>query len=139
MSTKYSSKGTLLQRSISAVWTTIAANRSVNGPDGEVQFFDGTALDSDVSIEDGELTGHTTPGQVSGEVFYDPADAVHTLLTDDLVAGGAQASYRIRLPDGTLAITFTGSVQRFSPKASVRDGLMADLSIKLQSVATYPT
>jgi hypothetical protein len=137
--TKYSAKGTLLQRSIASVFTTIAGFRSVNGPDAEVQFFDGTALDSGVSVEDGELTEHTTPGSVSGEAFYDPADSVHQLMTDDLAAGGAYADYRIKLPDGTEVIAFNGSVSRWSPKAAVRDGLMADAAIKLRSVATYPT
>ena len=140
MPTKYSSKGTLLQRDISSVFTTIGCLRSVNGPDADVQFYDGTCLDSGVSEEDGELTGHTKPGSVSGELFYDPADSVHQLLTDDLAAGGAHADYRIQLPDGgSSVIAFTGSVQRFTPKAQVRDGLMADLGIKLRSVATYPT
>ena len=128
MPTKYSSKGTLLQRDISSVFTTIGCLRSVNGPDADVQFYDGTCHDSGVSEEDG------------GELFYDPADSVHQLLTDDLAAGGAHADYRIQLPDGgSSVIAFTGSVQRFTPKAQVRDGLMADLGIKLRSVATYPT
>lgn len=135
---KYSSKGVLLQRSIAMVFTTVAAIRRLNGPDGEVQFFDGTALDSGVDLEDGELTGHTSPGELSGELFYDPADSVHQLFTDDLTAGGVHADWKVVLP-ASEEMPFTGSTRRFVPGAAVGDGLMADFAIKLRSQATYPT
>jgi hypothetical protein len=135
---KYSSKGTLLQRSIASVFTTVGSIMSLQGPSAEVQFFDGSALDSGVSLEDGELTGHTAPGEVSGELFWDPGDSTHQTLTDDLGAP-AHASWKIVTPAGSNVITFTGATKNFTPQAAVKDGLKSSFAIKLRSLATYPT
>lgn len=138
MSNKWSAKGTLLQREVATVMTTVAGVRSIDGPGPEAQYFDGTDLGSGVSMEDGELTGHSSPGEISGELFYDPLDPVHVLFDDDL----ADPDYwdgQILLPvTDTPAITFTGSTKSFKPKFAVNDGIMADFSIKLRELAVFP-
>ena len=63
---KMTSKGTRLQKSIASTFTTIAYVRSTNGPGPETQFFDGTDLNSE-HLEDGEPTGQSAPGEVSGD------------------------------------------------------------------------
>lgn len=137
MSTRYSSKGTVLQLSIASVFTTVGGISNIDYPDSEVQFFDGTALESGVSMEDGEPTGHTAPGSVSGEFFYDPLDSTHQAVIDFL-GSPAKASWKIKNDNiSGHACTFTGTLKKCQPKAKVNDGLVASLDIKLASIATY--
>lgn len=135
---KWSSKGTLLQREIATVMTTVGGIRSIDGPDSEVQFFDGTDLGSGVSMEDGELTGHTAPGSISGELFYDPIDPVHAKFDDDLASPNHWDGQIVLPVTGTPLISFTGATRRFKPKFAVNEGILADLEIKLRDLAVFP-
>ncbi len=138
MGNKISSQGTKLMADIGSVMTEVASVVSLDFPDGEVLFFDGTALDSDY-VEDGELTGLATPGVSNAELFYDPADAGHKALAADHAAKGVHREFEIVMPDEDESeVTFEGSVQRFQPKAATKEGLKANLSIKLRSLAIYP-
>jgi hypothetical protein len=138
MSTRYSSKGALLQREVASVMTTIGGVRSIDGPSAEAQYYDGSALDSGVSLEDGELTGHSAPGEVSAELFFDPLNAVHALFDGDL-ASPAYWNGQVKLPvSGTPVISWAGSTKTFTPKFAVGEGMIANLVIKLRSLATWP-
>lgn len=137
MSDKYSAKGTVLQLSIATVFTTVAGVSRVNYPDQDVQFYDATALDSGVSMEDGEPTGHVAPGSMDGEGFYDPADTVHQALVA-LLAAPSKESWKIinaNITDHSCA--FTGTLKKFTPTAAVGDGLKFNFEVKLASIATY--
>lgn len=134
---KYHSQGCALQISIASVFTTIGQVQSIDGPDGEVQFFDGTALDSGVSVEDGELTGMSTPGSVSITLLYDPSNSTHNALARKVEVGGVNDSWKEILPDSE-EITFSGSVAQFKPKAGAKDPFTADMRVKLRSVAAFP-
>lgn len=138
MADKYSSKGTELQREIASVMTPVASCLSLKGPGAEVQFWDGTALDSD-DIEDGELADMVAPGEMSGQIFYDPADAVHSLFGDDLAARGQYINWQLVCPDtGASVITFNGSTKTFETSAAVKDGFKGDFAIKLRTPPVYP-
>lgn len=139
MPTKYTAQGTTWEVEIASVWTAIGCMRSVDFPVGEVQFWDGTCLDSGVGIEDGELANQTTPGEAGGEIFYDPADPVHSLLAADPESGGVHRQHRITMPDtGSSVCTFEGAVKSFAPKSQTKEGFLATLSVKLRSPAAYP-
>jgi hypothetical protein len=133
---KLTSKGTQFQITIASVLTTVAHMISIDGPDPEVQFMDLTALDSGVALEDGEVTGHTAPGSLTGEGFYDPANATHKAL---LAYYGAPASVACKsiYPD-TAATTFNATLRKFVPKAAVGEGLKFSLEMKLKGLPTYP-
>ena len=135
---KYSTKGTVLQRDIATVYTAFAQIISLNWPSSEVGYYDGTALDSGVDEEDGELTGHTKPGEIDGECFCDPADSVQALMFADLRAPAYWDGKLIAPDSGTSEFTFNGSTKTFRPKAGLRDGFKADFSIKLRSLASNP-
>lgn len=136
---KYSALGTTLQRSISSVFTNVIQIKSIKIPAGETQYWDGTALDSGVSIEDGELTGQAAPGEVPFSGWYDPADTVHSLLAQEPGTGGTQSNYKVIMPDtGSSEATFTGSVKSFEATADIGAGFAFDAVIKLRSVATMP-
>ncbi|WP_437193563.1 phage tail tube protein [Planctomicrobium sp. SH527] len=142
MMNKYPSIGTLLQVSIASVLTTVAGLTSINFPNGEVQFWDATALDS-THVEDGELAGLSAPGECSGDGFYDPADTVQLAILGDIPIGGKYRDWAIVRPapvstDPPVAIcSFNGSIKSFNPKAAVKDGLKLDWSVKLRTMAEY--
>jgi len=139
MSIKYTSKGTALQKSISSVFTVIAALDTINYPDETVETVDISDLGSGVGKVKG-ATGYTDGGQASGSGFYDPADTGHKSLNASLAAPPTAADqWKINNPDaGPTAVTFSGWLTKFTPKASVGSFLKFDWQIDLTGVATYP-
>ena len=138
---KYPSIGTLLQVDL-GVLTTVAGLTSINFPNGEVQFWDATALDSS-HVEDGELAGLSAPGECSGDGFYDPADATQLAILGDIAIGGRYRDWAIVRPavdpeDPPVPIcSFNGSIKSFNPKAAVKDGMKMDWNVKLRTMAEY--
>lgn len=130
---KQASTNSKLQLEIDSVFTDVAYVQSIDGPDDEDQVFDATDLAS-ADIEDGEPTGQRKPGTVSSTIFYDADAVTHIAL---LEARGVKSNWKIILPS-TDAIAFTGVLRKFKPKATVGDGLMADIEIKLSTPATFP-
>lgn len=137
--TKYSSKGTQLKVAVATVLTAVGGVKSINGPNPETQFFDATDLDSD-HLADGEPTGQSAPGSVSGELFYDPDDPVVQSLIAQITAPGTngKVDWSIAWPDAS-ATTGKGTCKSFNPKASVGEGLLADFEIKNSTMPTFPS
>ena len=137
MSTRYSAKSFTLKLSIASVFTAVAGVSKLDFPDEDVGFYDGTALDSDVSMEDGEPTGYVAPGSVSGELFVDPEDAVHQEILD-LLSEPVKRSWMIDNANiADFECAFTGTLKKCTPTAAVGDGFKANFEIKLAAIATY--
>lgn len=135
---KMASTGTKLQKSIASVYTTIAYVRSITGPNPETQFFDGTDLESE-HIEDGEVTGQSAPGSISGECFYDPQSAMQKSVIAEITnprVNGKQP-YKIVYPD-TSETTTVATCRTWNTKASVGEGLLADFELKNAVMPTFP-
>ena len=136
--TKIASKGTALQLSISAVFTTVAQVTSIDGPDSEVETFDSTSLDSGVGKET-DVTGFVVGGTVSGELFFDPVAATHQALTD-VITAPAVSSWKIIWSDAaSTEWPFSGVLKKLTPKAALAEGLTASFEIELDGMVTYPT
>lgn len=134
---KYSAKGFVLELEVATVFTPVAGVSRLDFPDADVQFYDGTSLDSDVSMEDGEPTGYVAPGQVSGELFVDPDDAVHQELLD-LLSAPAKVDWQITNENiADFECAFTGTLKKCTPTAAVNDGFKANFEIKLAALAVY--
>ncbi len=135
---KMASTGTKLQKSIATIFTTIAYVRSISGPNPETQFYDGTDLESD-HLEDGEPTGQSAPGMVSGETFYDPQDPTHKSVLGEITSPrtNGKQPYKVVYPDAS-EVPFTATCRTWNPKASVGEALLADFELKLASMATFP-
>lgn len=135
---KITSKGTLLKKSISASYTTIAAIRRLTAPDAEVEVYDATALDSSTGREK-KITGFVDGGKCSGELFFDPVATTHQELTDQINTPADGQLYKIFWSDA--AVTewpWTGCLTKFTPRAAVGEGLMADFEITVDGKVTYP-
>lgn len=137
MSNRKSSKGFLLKRSISSVFTAVGGISKLDFPDADVQFFDGSALDTGVGLQDGEPTGHVAPGSVGGELFVDHADTHHQALFG-LLNAPAKESWMIDNANmADFECTFTGTLKKFQPSAAVNDGFKCNFEIKLATLAVY--
>lgn len=142
---KIPSKGTALKVDIATVYTTVAQVISLNGPDAEVQTFNGTSLDGGVGMPK-IPTGYVDGGTVSGELFFDPVAATHQQLTDDITnpirSSGAELDrgYKLVWPDSAATEwAFDGVVKRFGPSATLQDGLKASFAVEVNGIVTYPT
>jgi len=136
--TKVASKGTALQLSISAVFTTVVQITNIDGPDSEVQSFDSTSLDSGVGMEK-DVTGFVDGGNVSGECFFDPVAVTHQALTD-VITAPAVSSWKIVWSDAaSTEWPFSGILKKFTPTAALAEGLKAAFEIELDGMVTYPT
>lgn len=138
---KTAAKGTKLQLSIASVFTTVAYITEIDGPDPEVQFKDVTDLNSGVSLEDGEPTGHTAPGEVSFKGWYDPQATTHQACLAQItnpIANG-KANWKVVYPDPDLSETpFVGTCKQFKTGGKQNDFLTVDGSIKLAGLPTFP-
>ena len=140
MADKYQSSGTVVKWAVGAgALAVVGSVQSVEGPAPETQYFDGSALDSGGTVEDGELTQTTTPGEASLSLFYDPLDAVHSLIPAQVVdvTDREYESIQITGPDGTSTISQSGSTKSFKPKASAKEAYMADWSWKGRALPVY--
>lgn len=136
---KIASKGTLLKAEIASVFTTIAQVIDLNGPDAEVQTFPSNTLDQAGAGIGKEPTGFTDGGTISGNLFFDPTAATHQILTDDLTTP-AKRNFKVVWSDGSSTEwPFSGITKRFTPSASLTDGLKAAFSVEVNGIVTYPT
>lgn len=142
---KIPGKGAALKVDIATVFTTIAQVISLNGPDAEVQTFNGTTLDGSVGMVK-IPTGYVDGGTVSGELFFDPVAATHQQLTDDITSpirsSGTEFDRDFKIVWPNSAATewpFAGIVKRFGPSATLQDGLKASFAIEVNGIVSYPT
>src|SRR3990167_7695174 len=106
--------------------------------------FDSTTLDGGIA-KTYAATGYAEGGEVSGELFYDPALSGHQSFTDlierDITAvGGTANNFRITYAD-TAATTQTFSVVGVGAAAAVAmdDGLKMKFKLKISGTAGWPT
>lgn len=135
MANKVSAKGTKLQLDIATVYTDIGMI-SINGPEISPEFYDASDLSSGVCLETNTPTGHVTPGSVTGELFYDPADSVHQAIIASMVTPTSE-DWKCVYPT-TDETAFSG-VPKLTPKAARGDGLKGDLEVFLDALPTYPS
>lgn len=129
-------KGTVLQQDIASVYTALAQLISIEGPGPEVETFDATALDSGVGKEF-DVTGYVDGGELSFDLFFDPALGGHQNLTD-LLTTPVVENWKEIFSDAT-AWPFSGILTGLSPTTDMGDALKASCAIKLDGLVTYPT
>jgi len=132
-------KGTAIQLSISASYTTIGQVLSIDGPEMENETFENRTLDASGSGIGHQATGWTEGGSVSFEIFLDPVLANHQAITD-LLTTPADSSWKLIFADaGSTEWPFTGAGVSLSPAVDMADGLKASVSVKLDGIPTLPS
>lgn len=135
---KIKCKGTVLSQDIAGTYTAIAQVLSIDESGAEVKTFDSTSLDSG-TFETKSVTGYSAPGELSAELFWDPALSGHQLLTDGL-ATPAEKNYRVTYADaGTTQKTFAACGIAFGYKVAMGDGLKATVKLPITGDPGYPT
>lgn len=125
---KLKSKGTVLQQSISSVYTAFPQIISI-GLSGEAsETYDSTTLDGSV-FKTFDPTGYTQPTTINIEYFYDPDNAVHTAYTA-LLATPAANNFKILYTDATpTEVVYSGTGFSLDKTIAANDGVKASASI----------
>lgn len=136
---KIRTKGTALKMEIGTVFTAIAQVISLDGPEADAQTTEVDTLDNATAGIPYMSTGRTEPGEISGELFFDPVLAGHRALTD-LLTTPAEQHYKLVFADAlSTEWPFTGAgLKGPGPKVALGDGLKASFSVKLADLVTYP-
>lgn len=131
--TVYAGQGSILQVTISAALTTIAGVRDINFDPGEVETMEIDDLASD--YVDLDVTGRAGGGTVTGEAFWDPANAqmqkLHTLWNTP-----AKESWSTTWGSSTESIAFSGILTKMPITATRTDPITTAIEI---AVAERPT
>lgn len=140
MSTGISGFGTLLKRGDGATmeaFTTIAEVRNIEGPSPEGESVDITNHDSENQGRE-KKAGPLDPGENTFEMNFLPGTAGHKALISDMV-NRTERNFQIVYPDsGGTTWPFTAIVQGVSPTAPIDDALVAEVTLELTKVPTYP-
>lgn len=132
-------KGTVLQMTISSVLTSIAQVISLNRGEDKNESFDADYLAKSGAGIPKAATGRTAVGNISGEKFYDPANATHQFWTG-LLDTPADVDGKIVLADtDTSEITFTSVAVGMGLAVALGDGLKAPFSMDLEDLPVWPS
>lgn len=132
--------GTLLKRGDGATaeaFTTIANVTNIGGPNLEVDTIETTSHDSTGGWEE-FIAGIKRGGEVELEINYDPSNATHEQLLDDL-DGRALHNFQLIWPTTpSITWTFAALVQAVGPEAQFDDKLNCTATLKISGAVTRP-
>lgn len=134
-------KGTIFKMTISASLTATAQVISLDHSGAESLTYDSTTLDGGVG-KTYDLTGYAEPGELSGELFWDPALAGHkaliTLMGYASTLPVTNAMSLTYADTGATVQTFTGSGVAFGATVDMKDGLKGKFKIKVTGDHGFP-
>lgn len=135
---KVKCKGTKLQHTVSMSLVDIAQLLSIEHSGSASETFDSTTLDGGVD-KTYDQTGYSEPGEVSAELFYDPALAGHQAITDLIAAPADNAMKIIYADTGLTNQSFTAAGVEFGVTVDMGDGLKAEVTYKVDGSPGWPT
>lgn len=131
-------KGTKLQHTVSATLVDIAQILSIEHSGSGSETFDSTTLDGGV-YKTFAPTGYSNPGQVSAEIFYDPALAGHQAVTDLIATPATNAMKIIYADTAATNQAFTSAGVEFGATVAMDDGLKASITYTVTGDPGWPT
>jgi len=132
------SKGTKLQHTVSASLVDIAQILSIEHSGSGSETFESTTLDGGV-YKTFAPTGYSNPGQVSMELFFDPALVGHQAITDLIASPAANAMKIIYADTGATNQSFTSAGVEFGATVAMDDGLKASVTYTVTGDPGWPT
>lgn len=126
--------GTVLQLSISSVFTAITQRTQVKPPNFSHADIETTNLDSSWKSF---VAGIKEAGEVSFSGHYSPAEVTHAALWTSY-GSGTEESWKVILADsGTAEFAFAGYIKEMNIGEAVTDNLvMLDVTIKITGAVT---
>jgi hypothetical protein len=131
-------KGTKLQHTVSASLVDIAQILSIEHSGSGSETFESTTLDGGV-YKTFAPTGYSNPGQVSMELFFDPALIGHQAITDLIAAPATNAMKIIYADTGATNQSFTSAGVEFGATVAMDDGLKASVTYTVTGDPGWPT
>ena len=131
-------KGTKLQHTVSASLVDIAQILSIEHSGSGSETFESTTLDGGV-FKTFAPTGYSNPGQVSAEIFYDPALAGHQAVTDLIATPATNAMKIIYADTAATNQAFTSAGVEFGATVAMDDGLKASITYTVTGDPGWPT
>ena len=131
-------KGTVLKHTISASLTAIAQIISLEQSGSESEHFESTTLDGGV-FKTYALTGYSEGGELSGELFYDPALVGHQFITDNISTPATNAMTLTYADAGATVQSFTAAGVGFGVTVDMGDGLKGSFTYKIAGDPGWPT
>jgi len=131
----HATQGTQLKVSISSVFTNVPGVEDIDGPGGEKQEIDVTAI-SDTATQ--TVGGIRDYGEMTFNLFYDPADTTHQYLhTSFASSSNAIEAWKVVLPDaGAAELAFSGWIKTFKHQNSRNSGGMVQVAVRLTGAVT---
>lgn len=131
-------KGTKLQHTVAMSLVDIAQLLSIEHSGSQSETFDSTTLDGGV-YKTYAQTGYSEGGEVTAELFYDPALAGHQAITD-LIATPADNAMKIIYADsGVSEQSFTAAGVQFGVTVDMGDGLKGSVTYKVDGDPGWKT
>jgi len=132
---EYSAFPASLKVEISAVYTTIAQVRDINGPAMKGEVDDVTHRDSAGRAREFVAT-LVDNGELTFDIVYDPDQVTHSASAAGgmvtLLAAGSANNFRVTFADATpTTATFAAIVTAFTPKLPVAGHQAADVTVKI--------
>jgi hypothetical protein len=131
-------KGTKLQHTVSASLVDIAQILSIEHSGSGSETFESTTLDGGV-YKTFAPTGYSNPGQVSAEIFYDPALVGHQAITDLIAAPATNAMKLIYADTAATNQSFTSAGVEFGATVAMDDGLKGSITYTVSGDPGWPT
>ena len=120
-------KGTKLQHTVSASLVDIAQLLSIEHSGSGSETFESTTLDGS-TYKTFAPTGYSNPGEVSAELFYDPALAGHQAITDLIATPATNAMKLIYADTAATNQAFTSAGVQFGATVDMGDGLKGSVT-----------
>jgi len=136
------SKATVLKLTISAVLTAVAQLRTLQIGGQDPGVFDSRVLGGDPFEQD--ATGFVSQGDITGDYFYDPANATHQFIAASaqtpLTIGNEVAGTITMADSGTTVISFTAAaIAPGDTSFEMDNGVVQAFVIKPNSLVGLPT
>ena len=136
---RYAAKGTLLKLgsgSPTPTFATVAQVISITGPGITVDTIEMTDHDNTTGYKE-FLPSFKDGGEVTLELYFDPAHTTHGISQGLLGAIGAVRDWQLVFPTSpSTQWTFKGIITRFEPSANATEALTASCTIKVTGAPT---
>lgn len=133
---KIKGKGTAIQHTVAMSLTAIAQVNSIEHSGSGSETYKSTSLDTGVH-HTYDQTGYSEPGQVTCELFYDPALAGHQAITD-LIATPADNAMKIIYSDSSEQ-AFTAAGVQFGATVVMDDGVKGSVTYQVDGDPGWKT
>jgi len=137
---KFGGKASAIQINIASTLTTVPQCVNIDHSGGASGDFESTTLDGAVGMTR-NMTGYSSGGTVSFEVFLDSTNTVHQAITD-IITTPVTNAWNIVIPNATTTDTdwaFTGAGTEVGLAIAVEDGIKMPVSINVTGLMGYAT